>query len=156
MKVRYKYCHHSIHCPSDVVDQVHLRCTMEGPLSSYSSFLIHISSNVDSEDGMEPPIQTEYFLSGGAMILMVIESGASALTSFCTRSGIPWYIVVPPDITTFPYRSFLISTSHFMIEEKVSLWIPSCSNPRNCGWNNASGARNLSAPTVITCPSGSS
>merc|ERR1719419_647543 len=52
--------------------QVHFLCTMEGPLSSYSSFLIHISSNVDSEDRMAPPIQTEYFLSGGAMILMVI------------------------------------------------------------------------------------
>merc|ERR1711962_1656001 len=142
-------------CDMDA-NQVHFLCTMEGPLSSYSSFLIHISSKVDSEDRMEPPIHTEYFLSGGAMILMVIESGANDFTSCCTRSGIPWYIVVPPDITTFPYRSFLISTSHFMIEVNVSLWIPSCSNPRNCGWNNASGARNLSAPTVITCPSGSS
>merc|ERR1719273_2356726 len=30
------------------------------------------------------------------MILIVIESGAKFLTSFCTLSGIPWYIVVPP------------------------------------------------------------
>merc|ERR1712241_1514470 len=68
---------------------VHLRWTMLGPLSSSSSFLIHISSNVLSDDKMDPPIHTEYFRSGGAMILMVIESGANAFTSFCTRSGMP-------------------------------------------------------------------
>merc|ERR1719242_375566 len=135
---------------------VHFRWTMLGPLSSYSSFLIHISSKVEREDRMEPPIQTEYLRSGGAMILMVIESGARALTSFWTLSGMPWYMVVPPLITTFPYKSFLMSTSHFMIDENVNLWMPSCSKPKNWGWNKASGARNLSAPTVITWPSGSS
>merc|ERR1711933_2465 len=69
-------------------NQVHFLCTIDGPDSSYSSFLIHISSNVLNEDKMEPPIHTEYFLSGGAIILIVIESGAKALTSCCTRSGI--------------------------------------------------------------------
>merc|ERR1719195_375895 len=82
---------------------------------------------------MEPPIHTEYL-----------------------RSGMFLYIVVPPDITMLPYRSFRMSTSHFMIDVKVSLWIPSCSSPRNCGWNKASGALNRSAPTVMTWPSGSS
>merc|ERR1719411_2036236 len=72
--------------PISIHIQVHFLWTMDGPLSSYSSFLIHISSNVESEERMEPPIQTEYLRSGGAMILMVIESGASALTSFCTLS----------------------------------------------------------------------
>merc|ERR1712098_519287 len=81
---------------------VHLRWTMLGPLSSYSSFLIHISSNVLRDDRMEPPIHTEYLRSGGAMILIVIESGANAFTSFCTRSGMPWYMVVPPLITMLP------------------------------------------------------
>jgi len=85
---------------------------MLGPLSSYSSFLIHISSKVLSDDKMEPPIHTEYLRSGGAMILIVIESGASAFTSFCTRSGMPLYIVVPPLITMFPYKSLRMSTSH--------------------------------------------
>merc|ERR1712118_329865 len=109
---------------------VHLRWTMLGPLSSYSSFLIHISSKVLSEDRMEPPIHTEYLRSGGAMILIVIESGAKAFTSFCTLSGMLLYIVVPPDITMFPYRSFLMSTSHFMIDEKVSLWMPPAPSPK--------------------------
>merc|ERR1712032_1805174 len=58
---------------------VHFLWTMDGPASSYSSFLIHISSNVDNEDKIEPPIQTEYFLSGGAIILMVIESGTPSM-----------------------------------------------------------------------------
>merc|ERR1712130_1031165 len=31
------------------------------------------------------------------------------------RSAIPGYMVVPPDMTVLAYRSFLMSTSHFMI-----------------------------------------
>ena len=42
---------------------------MDAPLSSYSSFLIHISSNALKLVKILPPIHTEYFLSGGAMIL---------------------------------------------------------------------------------------
>ncbi len=41
---------------------------MLGPDSSYSCLLIHICWKVDREARMEPPIHTEYFLSGGAMI----------------------------------------------------------------------------------------
>ena len=46
---------------------------------------------------MEPPIQTEYFRSGGAMILTFMDDGARAVISFCIRSEIPGYMVVPPD-----------------------------------------------------------
>ena len=70
---------------------------MEGPLSSYSCFEIHICWKVDREARMEPPIQTEYFLSGGAMILTRMDEGARAVISFCIRSEIPGYMVVPPD-----------------------------------------------------------
>lgn len=48
--------------------QKHLRCTMEGPASSYSSLLIHICWKVEREAKIEPPIQTEYLRSGGAII----------------------------------------------------------------------------------------
>ena len=65
---------------------------------------------------MEPPIQTEYFLSGGAMILILMVAGARAEISFCIRSAIPGYMVVPPDSTMLAYRSLRISTSHFMME----------------------------------------
>eukprot|EP01083_Nonionella_stella_P210625 762353_1 len=99
---------------------------------------------------METPINTEYFRSCGAIILIVIESVAKSLISFCSRSGNPLYIVLPQEYTTLPYKSFLISTSHFMIDVKVILWIPSCSNPMNDGLNKFSGARNRSAPIVIT------
>ena len=48
---------------------------------------------------MDPPIQTEYLRSGGAMILTFIDDGARAVISFCIRSEIPGYMVVPPDFT---------------------------------------------------------
>lgn len=70
---------------------------MDGPLSSYSCFEIHICWKVERDAKMEPPIQTEYLRSGGAMILTFIDDGASAVISFCIRSEIPGYIVVPPD-----------------------------------------------------------
>merc|ERR1719445_1894935 len=134
----------------------HLRCTMEGPDSSYSSFFTHISSNVDSEDRMEPPIQTEYFLSGGAITLTLAESAAIFVISWRTLWGSPLYIVVPPEITMLESRLFLISMSDFKTARYVNKSMPSCSSPSSCGLNKHSGARNLSAPMVITAPSGNS
>merc|ERR1712107_932497 len=55
---------------------------MEGPHSSYSCLEIHICWKVEREARMEPPIQTEYFLSGGAMILILMVEGARAVISF--------------------------------------------------------------------------
>merc|ERR1719468_687752 len=91
---------------------------------------------------MDPPIQTEYFLSGGAMILILMVEGARAVISFCIRSAIPGYMVVPPDMTVLAYRSFLMSTSHFMMELYVVSWIPQASIPRKEGWKRASGHLN--------------
>merc|ERR1739848_659886 len=93
------------------ITQKHLRCTMVGPLSSYSCLEIHICWKVEREDRIDPPIHTEYLRSGGATTLIFMVDGARPAISFCIRSAIPAYIVVPPDITTFPYKSFLISTS---------------------------------------------
>merc|ERR1712107_868203 len=59
---------------------------MEGPHSSYSCLEIHICWKVEREARMEPPIQTEYFLSGGAMILILMVEGARAVISFCMVS----------------------------------------------------------------------
>merc|ERR1719410_3270144 len=130
--------------------QKHFRCTIPGPLSSYSSFEIHISWKVLSEDRMEPPIQTEYFRSGGATILTLIEAGANAVISFVRRTSIPGNMVVPPDNTVFVYKSRRISTSHFIIDSYANLWIPSLSLPIKFGLNNTSEHLNRSAPTVIT------
>merc|ERR1712141_481314 len=105
---------------------------------------------------MEPPIQTEYFLSGGAMILIFMVLGAKAVISFCILSAIPGYMVVPPDKTVLEYKSLRMSTSHFMMELYVVSWIPADSIPRNDGWYRASGHLNRSFPTVMTCPSGNS
>ena len=56
---------------------------------------IRISWKVEREAMREPPIQAEYFLSGGAMILTFMVEGAKAVISFCIRSAIPGYMVVP-------------------------------------------------------------
>ena len=89
---------------------------MDGPDSSYSCLEIHICWKVDREARIEPPIHTEYFLSGGAMILIFIVGGARATISFCIRSAMPGYMVLPPESTVLAYRSLRMSTSHFMME----------------------------------------
>lgn len=116
---------------------------MDGPDSSYSCLEIHICWKVDREAKIDPPIHTEYFLSGGAMILIFIVDGAKAVISFCILSAMPGYMVVPPDNTVFAYKSLRISTSHFMMELYVVSWIPQASIPKKEGWNRASGQRNL-------------
>merc|ERR1719305_554018 len=136
--------------------QKHLRCTMVGPDSSYSVFEIHICWNVDSDDRIAPPIQTEYLRSGGAITLIFIVDGASAVSSFVMRSPMPANIVVPPERTTFAYKSLRMSTSHFMMDWNVVSWIPLASLPMKDGWKSTSGQRKRSLPTVITFPSGSS
>lgn len=65
-------------------------------------------------------------------------------------SAIPGYMVVPPESTVLAYKSFRMSTSHFMMELYVVSWIPHDSMPRNDGWNIASGHLNRSFPIVIT------
>jgi len=85
---------------------------MDGPASSYSALEIHICWNVDNDAKIEPPIQTEYFLSGGATTLIFMVDGANAVNSFVILSAIPGNIVVPPERTMFAYKSLRISTSH--------------------------------------------
>ena len=63
---------------------------------------------------------------------------------------IPGNMVVPPERTMFAYKSFLMSTSHFMIELYVVSWIPSLSLPIKLGWKRTSGHLNRSLPMVIT------
>merc|ERR1712212_122489 len=67
-----------------------------------------------SQDGASDPDRV--LPLWGAMILILMVEGARAVISFCMRSAIPGYMVVPPDITVLAYRSFLMSTSHFMME----------------------------------------
>jgi len=57
---------------------------------------------VDNDERIDPPIHTEYFLSGGATTLIFIVDGAKDYNSLVILSAIPLYIVVPPDKTTFP------------------------------------------------------
>jgi len=75
---------------------------MEGPLSSYSLLVIHMLWNVDNDERIDPPIHTEYFLSGGATTLIFMVDGANYPNSLLSLSEILSYMVVPPDKTTFP------------------------------------------------------
>merc|ERR1712029_234263 len=136
--------------------QKHLRWTIVGPDSSYSPLEIHICWKVLKDDKIEPPIQTEYLRSGGATTLIFIVEGARAVNSFVIRSPIPWNMVVPPDSTTFAYKSLRMSTSHFMTDWKVVSWMPLASLPTKLGWKSTSGQRKRSLPTVMMLPSGSS
>merc|ERR1719334_1229447 len=139
-----------IHSRTRSLAQKHFRCTMPGPLSSYSSFEIHISWTVLSEDRIEPPIHTEYLRSGGATTLIRTEAGAIAVSSLVRRASMYGNIVVPPLSTVFSYRSRRISTSHFMIDSYANLWMPSLSLPSSDGRNSTSAQRKRSAPIVIT------
>merc|ERR1711970_1307000 len=116
---------------------------MDGPHSSYSCLEIHICWKVEREARMDPPIQTEYFLSGGAMILILMVEGARAVISFCIRPAIPGYMEVPPERTLVAYKSLRISMSHLTMELKTVSWIPTDSIPRKEGWKRDSGQRNL-------------
>merc|ERR1719260_213819 len=69
------------------MDGPHLRWTMDGPHSSYSCLVIHICWKVDREERMEPPIHTEYFLSGGAMILILMMEWK--VVSWMPQASIP-------------------------------------------------------------------
>merc|ERR1719359_1683144 len=112
----------------------HLRCTMVGPCSSYSPFVIHICWNVDSDETTEPPIHTEYLRSGGATTFTFIVAGASAVISLVMRSPIPGNMVVPPDKMVLAYMSRRTSMSHFWMESNVFWWIPPSSFPIIDGW----------------------
>nr|GMD14063.1 dynein heavy chain 11, axonemal [Ipomoea batatas]GMD17351.1 dynein heavy chain 11, axonemal [Ipomoea batatas]GMD18815.1 dynein heavy chain 11, axonemal [Ipomoea batatas] len=85
---------------------------------------------------MEPPIQMLYFLSGGAATLIFILLGARAVISFLSSfylqyQGTWWY--VPPLRTIFPYGSFLMSTSYFMIELYICSFMNASSFHSNHG-----------------------
>ena len=86
------------------------------PDSSSSCLEIHICWKLERQARMDPPIQTDYFLSGGAMILIFMVDVARLVIFFCLWSAIPGYLVVPPDRTMLAYRSLQMSTSHFMME----------------------------------------
>merc|ERR1712018_817003 len=136
--------------------QKHLRCIMVGPDSSYSPLEIHICWNVLREERIDPPIHTEYLRTGGATTLIFMVEGASAVSSLVILSPMPANIVVPPESTTLAYKSFLMSTSHFMMDWNVVSWIPLASLPTKLGWKSTSGQRKRSLPTVMMLPSGNS
>lgn len=76
--------------------QKHFLWIIEGPDSSYSYLFIHIVWNVDNDANIDPPSQTEYFLSGGAKIFILLVDGANECISYHILSAIPSNRVDPP------------------------------------------------------------
>ena len=54
-------------------------------------------------------------LNAASLTLIFMVLGAREVISFCMRSAMPGYMVVPPDSTVLAYRSLRMSTSHFMM-----------------------------------------
>lgn len=93
-----------------------------------------------------PPIQVEYFLSGGAKILILISFTANLCTSCNSLSPKPLVKVLPPERTIFPNSDFRKSRSVRLIASTTIWWIPGYSRPIISGSKRISGARNRSAP----------
>jgi hypothetical protein len=62
---------------------------IEGPFSLYSFLEIHIVLKVAREDRMDPPIQVEYNLSGGAAILIFVSLGRDGWRRISLRRRSP-------------------------------------------------------------------
>ena len=62
---------------------------MVGPVSSYSCFVTTIWEKVDNEASIEPPIHTEYFLSGGDTIWGFMVGGINFFIPSFSLSSIP-------------------------------------------------------------------
>mmetsp|Transcript_4083 Transcript_4083/g.9851 ORF Transcript_4083/g.9851 Transcript_4083/m.9851 type:complete len:210 (+) Transcript_4083:60-689(+) len=135
---------------------MHLVSTMAGPHSSYSRQEIHFSWNPANDVQRDPPSHAEYLRCSFTPATLIFIEGARAISSSCNRLSIPSNIVVPPDNTTFPKRSWWMSTSHFMIDWKIISWMPLASLPISLGEKSGSGQRKRSAPTVMMFPSSSS
>merc|ERR1719445_873008 len=101
-----------------VTAQKHFLWTMDGPHSSYSCLVIHICWKVEREAKMDPPIHTEYFLSGGAMTLV--------LPIVCKRKSLPW---LPPPSRS---RSLLLQKGNTLYGLVDPSWPPSPPSNR-CG-----------------------
>ena len=59
-------------CSKDTLPQMHMMWTMPGLVTSSPSFGIHNSAKAQRDERMEPSIHTEYFRTGGAVMVACI------------------------------------------------------------------------------------
>lgn len=83
--------------------------------------MTHILRKVDKEARMDPPIQVEYFRSGGAYILIFVSLDVDFLNSDNNLSPNPLKSVEPPDKRIFEYKDERRSMSTFEIELQI-IW----------------------------------
>lgn len=109
-------------------------------------------------------MNTLYFLVGGSMTLILMVEVVEpfdifslnlwAISSF-NLVGNPGNIEVPPEMRILLQNYLLKLMSHFVIHLKTIYPHPSISSPAIEGFISISGAKNLSLPIFISCPSGS-
>ncbi len=119
------------------------------PVSNYLNWrrIKYTFRNVLNPAKILPPIQVEYFLSGGAKILIRISFTANRCTSCNSLSPNPLVNVLPPESTILPKSDFRRSRSVRLMASTTIWWMPGYSRPMISGSKRISGARNLSCPT---------
>ena len=111
----------------------------------------HICWKVPRDADIDPPIQTLCLLVGGVTTLIFMLLGAKAVTSLFTLPAIPENMVESSLSAMFPYKSFLISMSRFIMNcgQFHEFWLFSFRSEMVGG--KTSGQRDLSTPIVIAC-----
>ena len=107
--------------------------------------LTHTSLNVLKLARILPPAQSLPSLPSGAKILTLAYSGAKALTSFSSRSGIPKATLLPPARTTLSKRVRRRERSQEVMEEVRREGIGEDSEPRR------RGEKKISRGEVVEC-----
>ena len=122
---------------------------MVGPDPSYAPS----RSTSDKKNKIDPPIRTEYCLSGGATTLIFIVGGGNSVVFVVIRSPISWNMVVPPGNMTGTYEFTRMSnvTLHDGVEKSV---VDSAGfNANEIRWKKTLVQRKRSALTVNMFPS---
>ena len=116
----------------------------------------HICWKVPRDADIDPPIQTLCLLVRGVTTLIFMLLGAKAVTSLFTLPAILENMVESSLSAMFPYKSFLISMSRFIMNCRQFHEFRLFSFRSEMVGGKTSGQRDLSTPIVIACLSGNS
>mmetsp|Transcript_36916 Transcript_36916/g.61175 ORF Transcript_36916/g.61175 Transcript_36916/m.61175 type:complete len:228 (-) Transcript_36916:455-1138(-) len=153
--------------PASDSPQKHFRWTMSGPVSSYSSLVIHICCITEREPRIEAPSHAACFRSAGAVTRTSVPPGARRARSCCSRESKPSKHEVPPATTTLenhaevPSRPIVFDSStpsrSRNLMQSATIWeIPPAASSMSIGLKRGSAiAARCSADNCSVRPSGS-
>lgn len=131
----------------------HLLKQLESQLGSNWS-VKHTFRNVLRPARILPPIQVEYFRSGGANIFILMSLTANFCNSVNSRSPKPFVKVLPPESTMLLYSDFRRSRSVRLMASTTIWCTPGYSRPMISGSKRISGALKRSAPICVSVSRG--